>query len=163
VESDYEHGPGGLDDKTYGKTHTPEEMIRTAWEIQTAGGYNAYYYTYTAWDVVRPLDQPIGYGLFKHFGDFWRATQYWNLEPADKLVSAGWCLAQPGRYVVFQNEARPFTLEISGAASSLHAEWFHPYTGSRTAAGSMNNGTVSLTTPDNWGQVPLVLHVRSRH
>ncbi len=166
VESDYEHGPGGLNDKTYGKTHAPEGMIRTAWEIQMAGGYNAYYYTYTAWDVVRPLDVPTGYKLYKHFGDFWRATQYWKLEPADKLVSAGWCIAQTGReYVVFQNESRPFTLEISGAASPLTAEWFNPHTGSRTVAGSISNGTSSLKPPDSWGKVPLVLHVReqSRH
>jgi hypothetical protein len=61
---------------------------------------------------------------------------------------------------VFQNEARPFTLEIAGAPSPLKAEWFNPHTGSRTAAGSMNNGTARLTPPDNWGKVPLVLHVR---
>ncbi|MBI2481902.1 MAG: DUF4038 domain-containing protein, partial [Planctomycetia bacterium] len=160
VESDYEHGPGGLEDKTYGKTHTPEETIRCAWEIQTAGGYNAYYYTYTAWDVVRPLDVPPGYGYFKHFGDLWRATQYWKLEPADQLVNAGWCIAQAGReYVVFQNEAQPFILEIAGATQPLTAEWFNPHTGARTAAGSHNNGTTNFTPPPNWDNAPLVLHL----
>ena len=125
-----------------------------------AGGYTAYYYTYTAWDVVRPLDVPPGYAMMKHFGDFWRATQYWTLEPSDKLVSTGWCLANPGReYVVFQNQPAPFTLEIAGATSPLKAEWFNPHTGRRTAAGSLPNGTASLTPPAAWGQAPLVLHV----
>ena len=161
VESDYEHGPRGLDDKTYGKTHSPEETIRCAWEIQMAGGYNAYYYTYTAWDVIRPLDLPPGYGLYKHFGDFWRATQYWKLEPADQLVNDGWCIAQPGReYVVFQNEAKPFTLDIAGVTKPLTAEWFNPHTGTRTAAGSYENGTANFTPPPNWGNAPLVLHLK---
>lgn len=162
VESDYEHGPGGLDDKTYRNTHTPEGMIRTAWEIQMAGGYNAYYYTYTAWDVIRPLDVPAGYALYNHFGDFWRKTDYWLLEPADDLVNSGWCLAQPGReYVVFQNEAKPFTLEITGAKAALKAEWFNPHTGKRTGAGELNDGNASLTPPADWGEAPLVLHVTS--
>ncbi len=160
VESDYEHGPQGMEDKTYRGVHTPEETIRCAWEIQMAGGYNAYYYTYTAWDVVRPFDVPPGYAFYKHFGDFWRGTQYWRLQPSDKLVSTGWCIADPGReYVVFQNEAKPFTLEITGAKVALNAEWFNPHTGKRTSGGEVNNGKGSFKPPAGWGKVPLVLHV----
>ncbi len=160
VESDYEHGPGGLEDKTYKGAHSPEDTLRTAWEIQMAGGYMAYYYTYTAWDVVRPLDVPPGYAYFKHFGDFWRGTAFWLLEPSDKLVNSGWCLANPGReYIVFQNEAGAFTLEIAKAASKLRAEWFNPQTGKRTSAGKLGNGTANLTPPADWGKAPLVLHV----
>jgi hypothetical protein len=138
-------------------------MMRTLWKIALAGGYTAYYYTYTAWDVVRPLDAPPGYAMMKHFGDFWRATEYWTLEPSDKLVSAGWCLANPGReYVAFQNTAQPLTIEIAGAKSPLKAEWFNPHTGKRTAAGSLSNGSAKLTPPADWGNAPLVLHVRVR-
>ena len=162
VEFGYEHGPGGLTDKTYNSVQPPEEVLRRAWEIQMAGGYMAYYYTYTAWDVIRPLDIPPGYAFFKHFGDFWRATEYWKLEPSDKLVNNGWCLAQPGReYVVFQNQAQPFALEIAGAKSPLKGEWFNPHTGKRTAAGSLDNGTANLTPPADWGKAPLVLHLKS--
>jgi len=162
VESDYECGPGGLTDKTYGKVMTPEQTVSTLWEIQMAGGYTAYYYTYTAWDVIRPLDVPPGYAFLKHFGDLWRATTYWELEPADHLVNSGWCQAQPGReYVVFQKQAQPFTLQITGAKAPLPAEWFHPHTGQRTAAGSFTNGTASLTPPAGWGSAPLVLHLRA--
>jgi hypothetical protein len=109
LESDYECGPGGLNDKTYGRAMTPEQTLSTLWEIQLAGGYTAYYYTYTAWDVIHPPDVPPGYAFMKQFGDFWRATEYWKLEPSDTLVNCGWCLAQPGReYGVFQTQAQPF-------------------------------------------------------
>jgi hypothetical protein len=126
-----------------------------------AGGYNAYYYTYTAWDVIRPLDVPPGYALYKHFGDFWRATEYWKLEPADQLVSSAWCLANPGReYVLYQNAAAPFTLEITGTTGPLKAVWFNPLTGARTPAGELNNGQAKLSPPADWGDAPLVLHAR---
>jgi hypothetical protein len=160
VEYGYEHGPEGINDKTYNVVQSPEEVLRRAWEIQMAGGYTAYYYTYTAWDIVRPVDVPPGYALYKHFGDFWRSTRYWTLEPSDKLVSNGWCLAHPGReYVVFQNQAKPFTLEIAGADSKLKAEWFNPYNGKRTPAGSVDDGSMMLKPPADWGSAPLVLHV----
>jgi hypothetical protein len=163
VEFGYEHGPQGTNDLTYRVGQPPEEVCRRAWEIQMAGGYTAYYYTYTAWDVVRPLDLPPGYAYFKHFGDFWRATGYWKLEPSDKLVNRGWCLAQPGReYVVFQKQPQPFTLEIAGANSPLKGEWFNPRTGKRSAAGSFANGTASLAPPADWDPAPIVLHLKGQ-
>ncbi len=160
VESDYECGPGGVNDKTFGGAMTAEATIRTLWEIAMAGGYTGYYYTYTAWDVMRPLDEPKGYTYMKHFGKFWRATQYWKLEPSDDLVSQGYCLAQPGKeYVVFQMQAEPFTLKIEQAQSPLSSNWFDPLSGKSTNAQQVENGTVTFQPPADWGKSPLVLHI----
>ncbi len=161
VESDYECGPGGVTDKTYPKAMTAEATAATLWDIAMAGGYTAYYYTYTAWDVIRPFDEPKGYTYMKNFGEFWRATEYWKLEPAAALVNAGRCLAQPGReYVVFQKSAQAFTLTIAGAATPLMGEWVDPFTGRRTPAGVFKNGPAQLTPPTGWAAAPLVLHLR---
>jgi len=163
VESDYECGPGGVKDKTFGQAKMPEQAVRTLWEIAMAGGYAGYYYTYTAWDVIRPLDVPQGYTYMKHFGEFWRATDYWLLQPSDKLVSTGWCLANPGKeYVAYQNQPEPFTLEISGGAGKLAGEWFNPFTGKTTEAGSFGDGKASLTPPASWGDAPVVLHLKAK-
>ena len=98
----------------------------------------------------------------KHFGDFWRATDYWLLEPSDNLVSNGWCLAQAGKeYVVFEKTAQPFTLDVAGAKSPLAAQWFNPQTGKYSAAGAFENGTASFTPPADWGSAPLVLHLKA--
>jgi hypothetical protein len=80
-EFGYEHGPEGMDDYTYGVRQSPEELIWRAWEICMAGGYPAYYYTYTAWDVVDFRHQPPGYEYFRILYDFFASLRFWEMEP----------------------------------------------------------------------------------
>jgi hypothetical protein len=160
VEFGYEHGPQGLQDQTYRVAQAPEEVCRRAWEVCLAGGYDAYYYTYTAWDIIRPEDSPPGYRYFRQLREFFDRTGYWRMEPSDELVSEGYCLAEPGReYIVFLNQPAPFTLRLEGLERPVKAEWFHPFTGQRRDAGTLGNGVQQLTPPDNWGEAPVVLHV----
>jgi hypothetical protein len=160
VEYGYEHGPQGLGDKTYGVVQSPQEVCRRAWEVCMAGSYPVYYYTHTAWDVIRPDDTPPGYAYCKHLRDFFQNTEYWRMEPADGLVSEGHCLAEAGRqYVVFLNASRPFSLRLDGLGSPRKAEWFHPFTGERRDAGTLTSGTLRLTPPKEFGPGPVALRV----
>jgi hypothetical protein len=80
--------------------------------------------------------------------------------PSDHLVSAGFCLAEPGReYVVFLDEAQPVFVDLSGLTSPARAEWFHPFTGERRDAGMVAGGKAMLTPPNGWNDVPVALHV----
>ena len=125
-----------------------------------AGAYGAYYYTYTAWDVLRPEDTPPGYTYLKHLRNFFGATEFWTLEPSNELVSVGHCLANRGKeYVVFQNQAQAFSLKLEGLSGPAQARWFHPFTGEFLEAGTLANGTAQLTPPDSWGTGPVALHV----
>ncbi|MFP4056384.1 MAG: DUF4038 domain-containing protein [Candidatus Brocadiia bacterium] len=161
VEFGYEHGPGGLEDRTYVVVQPPREVVRRAWEIATAGGYTAYYYTYTAWDVVRPADTPPGYAYFRRLREFFEGTRYWELGPADELARPGRCLAAPGReYVVFLDRAQPVELELRGLAAPLQAEWYHPLTGARRSAGRLGEGTARLVPPADWEGQMAALHAR---
>ena len=164
TEFGYEHGPLGPEDRTYGKVgHSPEEICRRAWEICLAGGYTCYYYTYTAWDIFRPDDTPPGYAYFRHLREFFEDTNYWLMNPADDLVSVGFCLARPGQeYVVMLKQPASFSLRLEGLKTPLTGEWFSPHTGQRIAAGKLGNGLQSLTPPANWGAAPVVLHVSQR-
>jgi hypothetical protein len=163
VEFGYEQGPKGPKDLTYAVGQRPEEVCRRAWEICLAGGYCSYYYTYTAWDIIRPDDTPPGYQYFRHLRAFFEGTGYWLMNPLDDLVSAGFCLANPGEeYVVFLNKAGPFTLRVEGLKGQTSAEWFHPFTGQRSLAAQAGNGLREFTPPPGWGDAPLVLHVGQR-
>ena len=158
VEYGYEHGPGGIEDKTYGVVQAPEEVLRRAWIIAMAGGYGAYYYTYTAWDVIRPQDTPPGYAYCRHLADFFTDTGYWALEPSDHLVKPGCCLARPAEeYIVYLEESEPFTLEIEGAHRPLPVSWFNPLTGQRLSSEAVENGETTLTPP--WTRGPVALHI----
>jgi len=159
-EFGYEHGPRGPEDKTYRNAQSPEEVCRRAWEIYLAGGYGAYYYTYTAWDVIRPEDTPPGYAYFQHLRDFFEDTGYWLMVPSDDLVSDGYCLANHGKeYVVFQNQAKPFSLKLEELATPLKAQWYQPLTGKRVDTAVMESGTAQLVPPKDWGDGPVALHV----
>ena len=160
TEFGYEHGPGGLQDKTYNRAQSAEEVCRRAWVIYTAGGFGVYYYTYTAWDVIRPRDTPPGYAYFKHLRDFFEGTHYWRLLPTDGVSSDGYCLADPGHeYVVFLNKAQPLSLKLQALPVPLKAEWYQPYTGDKRAGETIRGGTVDLKPPADWVDVPIALHV----
>ncbi len=165
VESDYECGPGGVTDTVYpNRGMTAEATATTLWDIAMAGGYTGYYYTYTAWDVIRPLDVPKGYTYMKYFGEFWRATKFWLLQPSSELVSTGRCLANPGKeYIIFQNEATPFELNLSGLSKPLQAVWFQPFSGEYMDAGEFKNGALRISPPSVFGAGPVVLHISSFH
>jgi len=159
VEFGYEHGPGGPEDKTYGVVQPPEEIARRAWEISTAGAYTAYYYTYTAWDVIRPDDTPPGYRYFALLREFFERTRYWELVPSDDLVDFGHCLANRGaEYVVWLPQPRPFTLDLSDAEGALLGEWFRPLVGTRRKTKATGGEKIRLTPP--WKSGPVALHLR---
>lgn len=159
----YEQGPGGAMDKTYQIAQPARDTAMAAWDIAMAGGYATYYYTYTAWDIIRPLDTPPGYTYFKNLGNFFRSTHYWALTCADDLVDHGWCLANPGKeYVVYQKQGLPFTLKVQGTSAPLHAKWFNPFTGKSLDAGILSEGFVTLTPPPAWGSGPVALHAAVR-
>jgi len=164
VEYGYEEGPNGPSDKTYSHAESAEEDAQRAWSLCMAGGYVAYYYTYTAWDVIRPTDTPPGYAYMKNLHSFFQNSSYWLLQPADNLVTAGgFCLADPGQeYLVFHPKATTFNLTIAGASRGLTAEWLQAFTGARRSAGTLNNGTVTLTPPADFGSGPVALHVTGR-
>ena len=98
-----------------------------------AGGYTAYYYTYTAWDVLRPDDEPKGYAYFQRLRTFFETTRHWELAPAENVTSAGWALANPGReYRLPQTGCAVYT--HGRALDTLTGEWFNPLTNERIAA-----------------------------
>jgi hypothetical protein len=160
TEFGYECGPKGVSDKTYSVAQLPEEVCRRGWEVCMAGGFGAYYYTYTAWDIIRPGDTPPGYEYFKNLRHFFETIHYWKMKPTEGVTSDGYCLADEGHeYAIFLNEAQPFTLNLRGLAGPLSGEWYRPFNGARLAAGTLGNGRSELTPPAQWGSGPVALRL----
>jgi hypothetical protein len=105
--------------------------------VTLCGGYPGYYYTYTAWDVIRPDDEPPGYRMHQWLVEFMRASEWWRLAPHPEMVmsQAAWCLARPGEAYVIGSAGRDDVRTILiGAAESgrrFACTWLHPLTGER--------------------------------
>ncbi len=159
IEFGYEHGPGGIEDKTYGVAQPPAEVLDRAWRIAMAGAYVNYYYTYTAWDVVRTDDDPPGYAMMGRLGEFFSRVDFARLEPRDDLVSGGHCLARPGEeYVVYLPDGGDVGLRIEGD-QALSARWFLCLEGVWAAPQTVGPGATALRPPRDWDG-PVAVHVR---
>lgn len=159
-EYGYEQGGGGPEDKTFSDANDGLTILKRAWEVNMAGAYATYYYTYTSWDVIRVNDTPAGYGYHQHMADFFKRVGLWQMKPDDSLVDAGHCLVNPGvEYVVYQPEPRDFTLKIASASRDLISSWFNPLTGEWIESPRLQNGECRLTPPALWTNGPVVLHV----
>ena len=154
-EPNYEAAADGS--RSYGNAAPADQVLRSSWAVTMAGGYMAYYYTWTAWDVLRTNERPIGYTYHRNLGEFFRHTNYQNLVPSDNLVSNGsYCLANPGNeYVVYRTNTSAFTLNLTGISGTLPAQWFNVRTGEQQNIAALGNGTANLTPPSGWNEVAL--------
>ncbi|MDP8245236.1 MAG: DUF5060 domain-containing protein [Candidatus Hinthialibacter antarcticus] len=161
VEYGYEHGPGGLEDKTWRVAQTPEEVARRTWEIVMSGGYPVYYYTHTAWDVVKTQHTPPGYHYLKNLKDFFKQVPFWQMTPNPKIVNKGFCLNIPQKeYIVYQQAPFEFELFVEGLSAPMRAQWLRPFSGETLSAGTLLNGRNRFTPPSNWKAGPVVLHAK---
>ena len=157
IEFGYEVGPV----ETYRVKQGPDEVRRRMWLICMAGGYAAYYYNPTAWDVISHEVIPPGYSYCKYLYNFFTGTRYWEMEPRDDLVDNGYCLAKEGEeYIVYISEADAVTLSVQGVESPLAARWYNPRSGQEVRMeGRIENGTHTLQPPDDFGHGDVVLHI----
>ena len=169
VEFGYEHGPGGLQDKTFGRVQSPEEVCIKAWKLAMAGAYVAYYYTYTAWDVVRLSDNPKGYAYFSIFSDFFSKSDFPSFRPfgfGDRAIEE--LPPEPGVYcmvndreesVYFLPVARSFNV-LAKHAGELSGFWLHPFTGEKMEL--LPTRDRELEPPEDWQKSPIVLYIAKK-
>ncbi len=172
IEYAYEHGPGGMDDKLFrGPVVSPEENYRRAWQIAMAGAYSTYYYTYTAWDVIRYDHTPQGYSYLKVMSDFFNHVGFSRFIPAvllpefSSLVndSEGYCMvSDDNREFIFYrfDSSEPFDISILEITPGYEAVWIQPYTGEKRAAEGLDTG---MAIPPSdwwfWRNIPIVLYI----
>lgn len=91
----YERGVEDL--PTYPVKQSWEEVLRGAYEVYLSGGYFVYYYSNTAWDLVKPDPEPPGMQRFQILKENLSVLPYWLMTPRPELAVGGPCLAIPGQ------------------------------------------------------------------
>jgi hypothetical protein len=147
VNSELYYERGVEDLPTYPIKQDWQDMIRGAYEVYLSGGYFVYYYSNTAWDLVKPDPEPPGMPRFQILKENLSALPYWLMEPKPDLAAGGPCLAIPGEVYAFLVQALPRATGsgagrgggASGASSAAGAGNTIPTAGGRGSRGGLGN------------------------
>ena len=159
AEFGYERGVEDL--PTYRVKQDWQELLRRAYQVYLAGGYGVYYYSNTAWDLVKPDPEPPGLRRFALLKQVLSELPYWRMEPNDSLAVGGPCLALPGESYAFYTEQSAITVNLTALDRAPgQAEWIDTWTGARRPALVEKPGIARLPKPSEFGDAPALLIVR---
>jgi hypothetical protein len=136
IEYGYEEGVEPLPTFHSGGTRPWQDILLWTWAIYLGGGYACYYYSNTAWDLIKLQPEPPGWQRYRYLADFLALLNVNAMEPCNDLVERGFCLAEPGRqYLVFLSEGGDTNLALDGVPTRASVEclWMDIFCGERTS------------------------------
>ena len=163
VEFGYEYGVEKLPTHFHRNQCDWKEHLRRAYLLYLAGGYGAYYYNNTAWDVVKPDPEPPGMARWQLLKETLSALPYWRMKPCNDLAVGGPALCDGGRIRAFYLEGDRISLNLRTMARDAEGEWVNTWSGDKVAAGKLRRSVIRLLEkPKSFGEAPAVLIVRAR-
>lgn len=161
VEFGYEQGVDPF--QSYRVNQDWKEVLRRAYLIYLAGGYGAYYYHNTAWDIVKVDPAPPGMKRFQLLKETLSALPYWRMTPSNDLAVGGPCLALPGEIYAFFVQEKNITVNLNALDGPAAAEWIDTWTGARQPLPIPRPAVYTLDRPESFGNAPALLIVRAQH
>jgi hypothetical protein len=135
-------------------SQTSDTLIPTFWTAVAAGAYVMWgcLATYEMGDPLPGIQQSVTPQRLKILHDFVTELPYWEMEPANDLVSPGevtvdgkpyrmnFCLAKPGEvYLIFSLNGGSLTMNLAPSAAYAVTQ-MDPRTGNRTDRGQVSGG-----------------------
>jgi hypothetical protein len=167
VEFSYELGVEPLPTHTNVNQVDWMEMLKRAYRILMAGGYVAYYYNNTAWDIVKPDPEPPGQARWQILKQTFESIPYWRMDPVPNLAVGGTCLAEAAStWICYLEGAKTrrkennITLNLTSLSGKANAEWINTWTGARKAAGEVSGGIKTFDYPEDFNRAPALLILR---
>src|SRR5258706_4926536 len=137
-------------------------MLHCAYLIYMAGGYAAYYYNNTAWDIVKPDPEPPGHPRWQLLKEILTSIPYWRMTPCNELAVGSPALCEGGRTRVFYAQSSRITVNLTGMERDATALWVDTWTGERKDAGVVPQKVMTLQKPAGFGQAPAILIIATR-
>ncbi|HYO82585.1 MAG TPA: hypothetical protein VES20_14370, partial [Bryobacteraceae bacterium] len=145
------------------------ENLRRGWRIVMAGGYVAYYYNNTAWDIVKPDPEAPGNARFRIMKQVMESVPYWRMDPVPSLAAGGMCIADPaGTWMCYvegskqRRKENTITLNLTGSGGPASVEWINTWSGERKTGGEVNGGIAVLEYPESFEKAPAVVVIRRK-
>lgn len=167
VEYSYELGVDPLPTHTNVNQVDWKENLVRGYRILMAGGYIAYYYNNTAWDIVKPDPEPPGHARFQILKQVFESTPYWRMNPEPALAVGGTCLTDKSSTMLCLAEGkharakeRRLILNLTSFDGALTAEWINTWTGARKPAGKPAPGITEFDYPMDFDGAPALLLLR---
>ena len=144
IEYGYEEGAERIETYTDSTTAPWRDVLKWTWAVYLGGGYPCYYYTNTAWDLVKFLPEPEGWKRYRYLRDFLGRFDLAAMAPESDCVAAGLCLAEPGRqYLVFLPGGGDLEIDLAAVpeGARLACEWMDICSGERATVEVEGNGS----------------------
>ena len=161
VEFGYEYGVEKLPTHTHRNQSDWKEFLRRAYVTYFAGGYGAYYYNNTAWDVVKPDPEPPGMARWQTLKQSLSALPYWRMSPCNDMAIEGPGLCEGGATRAFYVNAPRLTVNLRTMDGDSALTWVNTWTGDRVSAGAVGREVKIVPKPKEFGEAPAVLIVRA--
>lgn len=161
VEFGYEYGVENLPTHKHRNQSDWKEHLRRAYLIYFAGGYGAYYYNNTAWDVVKPDPEPPGMMRWQLLKQTLSELPYWRMSPCNEMAVGGPGLCEGGSIRAFYLEGDRITLNLRGVRAEPKAHWVNTWTGDRSEVTAAPRAVAVFHKPAAFGEAPAVLIVRT--
>jgi hypothetical protein len=143
IEYGYEEGAETF--KTYQSRTTAswQDVLKWTYALLAAGAYPGYYYSNTAWDLIRFEPEPPGWMRYRYLRDFIDRLPFNEMAGMNVLVDRGYCLADPGRaYFVYLPEGGDALVDLTDlpstrsprgdwrpAEADVRGQWMNIYSG----------------------------------
>ena len=164
VEYGYEQGAEPI--PTYTSRHTTadwEKVLAWTWAIYLGGACACYYYSNTAWDLIKYDPEPPGWRRYRYLADVLAELDVSAMVPDNEYVARGLCLAEAGRqYLAFLPGGGDLQIDLSAvdAGRPMTCTWLDVRTGERAAAaveGGRFTTRIANPLPDAAGCCAIVL------
>ncbi len=163
IEYGYEEGVDAIETYT-GRTTAPwQDVLLWTWAIYLGGGYPCYYYSNTAWDLVKPDPEPPGWRRYRHLAAFLARLDLGPMRPESGATGTGLCLAEPGRqYLALLPGGGDLEIDLSAVREGARAdvEWMDIRSGERARSAVDNPGRATrLGNPFPGAATPCVVAI----
>jgi hypothetical protein len=149
IEYGYEEGVEPLHTYRSATTRSWQIVLDWTWALVCAGAYPCYYYSNTAWDLIKFDPEPPGWARYADLQRFVAGLPLNRMAADNSMVETGYCLTKPGcAILVFVPAGGQLVIDLGPDQSGdWKARWLQVHTGDTAEAEIRPQGFLTRIDP----------------